>query len=712
MQIVKYKPASLGLGTESSSRLQPLDFSPNIINRFYNVLGDLEKRRGMVQLGAQITSIGVGNGGFPGTRQACSAKISNLHEYIDSSGNSTLFASGIAETTAANYGNIWRYNASANFWVDALTTSVLAIGVLKKSPFAKMFSVQMDNKVLFTNGIDRNFYMNAPASDVSIGYTKQLYSTITKGTLGSGSNHNTITDGDISNWRTQTNVAINDLIYITRPTDNVGAAALITSIGTSALDITDVSGSANGMGGGVIPTAGYPYRIVDLVELNIIPNNATNYTLLDNVAVAGSSTSANAISVTSFNFSNTLIRAGDYVYNTTLGAVSQVTTVSSGISISDYPIVGQAAGDSIVFLKDAMPIATFPHVHYGRLHLIDSRDPTKIRVSGPNDPEDFTTFSKTLSSITIDYGARQPKGDVLTTMGTFGRYLVVGGKNGLFVTDGTNPIADVTADVIDLDPVGLFPQGVFSTLGLESVGNEMLYIGYDGMRSFMAAFDSKNTTTNNKSEQIKTEIINALQAQSATPDNVQLIHYPRRNWVMMKIGDVIYNYNYTPMYSMGKFNTGGTFTKFTGLLGQQTAFLITRAGDLITADATGRVYTFDVSGVYTDNGTNIATTYTSPWHTLQEADLNPDITVKDGRYIKPVFETSAAIKYNISVVGDYSQLATDSVVVTAAVSGITNPKTPLRWRGQQAQFTITTDTSVGSDIINSYTIYGNVFGRK
>ena len=52
------------------------------------------------------------------------------------------------------------------------------------------------------------------------------------------------------------------------------------------------------------------------------------------------------------------------------------------------------------------------------------------------------------------------------------------------------------------------------------------------------------------------------------------------------------------------------------------------------------------------------------------------------------------------------------MIVTAAVSGITNPKCPLRWRGKQAQLTITTDTSVGGDILNSYTIYGNVFGRK
>lgn len=721
MQIVKYKPAALGLGTESSSKLQPLDFSPNITNRFYNMLGDLEKRRGLQQLGAQITTaFGV---------TASSVYLNNIHEYIDASGNSTLFASGtVALQESQTFGCLWRYNAVSAYWERVLTAAQV------RSPYQKMYSAQMGNKLIFCDGartypfsttdsitvvndtpIERNIFIENPSVGVSAFYTRQLFSVITEGIAGGGSTPNLLFDSDISNWRTQTNVAVNDLVITAEsPTQGLAGAGIITSVGTSSLDITPISANALGIGGtGASMASGTPYKIVDLVELNIIPVSAAGGTIYDNIAVAGQATSAAAVTVTGIDLLAAGLRIGDYIYNTTRGAITRVSTIGS--AAANYPILvrsvtGQTAGDSLVFLKDAMPIASYPHVHYGRLHLIDARDPTKIRVSGPDDPEDFTTFNKTLSSVTIDYGARQPKGDILLTMATFQRYLVVGGKAGLFVTDGTNPIADVTADVIDLDPVGLFPQGVFSAEGLQSIGNEMLYIGNDGMRSFLAAFDSKNTTTNNKSEQIKTEIINALQATSA--GQVKLIHYPRRNWVMMKIADVIYNYNYTPMYSNGKYNNIGTFTKFTGLLAQQDAFLVTRAGDLITADSTGRVYTFDVSGVFTDNGTNIDTTYVSPWHTLQESETNADIIVKDGRYIKPVFETSAAIKYNISVVGDFSELATDSVIVTAAVSGITNPKMPLRWRGQQAQFTITTDTSVGGDIINSYTVYGNVFGRK
>lgn len=704
MQIVKYKPASLGLGTESSSKLQPLDFSPSIINRFYNYLGDLEKRRGLTAYGALIvpafaisTAAGV---------TTSSVLINNIHEYVDVCGNNLLFASGI---TNDNFGAIWRYSTTANSWVNYTTNSY---------PNNIYYSVQMNDKLIFCNGAQSNFYITVNTSGALV--SDQLYATVIKGISGTASSAKSLTDPDITNWKTQTKVAVNDLM-LTNINDSFSSpqlrGALITSVGTTSLDITNIGVSGEGLGAAFTNfSSNKAYRIIDLVELNIIPTSALpGGVIFDNIAIAGASTSAGAVSVTGVNLAQAGLKAGDYIYNSTRAAVAKVFSVSINASLFVSNVSGQVPGDSIVFLKDAMPLTSFPHVHYGRLHLIDARDPTKIRVSGPNDPEDFTTFSQTLSSVTIDYSSRQPKSDTLLTLSTFQRYLVAGSKNALFVTDGTNPIADTTADVIDLDPVGLFPQGVFSPKALQSIGNEMLYIGYDGMRSFLAAFDSKNTTTNNISEQIKTELINALQIQANTNQNVQLIHYPRRNWVMMKIGNIIYNYNYTPTYNNGKINTIGTFTKFTGTLGEQTAFLTLRSGDLFTAGNVGnnaKVYQFDVSGVYTDDGTNIATTYISPWHTLQEAETNADIIVKDGRYIRPVFETSAAIKYNISVVGDFAQLATDSVVVTSEVSGITNPKMPLRWRGKQAQFTITTDTSVGNDIINSYTVYGNVFGRK
>lgn len=721
MQIIKYGPAKFGMGTESTLNLQPLDFSPSIINRFYNLLGDLEKRPGLQQLGAQITSAyGV----------TASAQITNLHEYINISGNSTLFASGIADDGINRYGLIWRYNEVTAYWQNIFDVPIHA-----KTPTSKVYSVQMNDKLIFCNGIDRNFFIDKPSDPVTAGtifpanttyhYTQQLSSTITKGTTGSGTTSNLLFDADISNWKTETNVALNDLVtYAVTAfgTQVINLSGIVTSVGTSSLEVTQIgSAGSTGIGniGPVMPapamSSGKGYKIIDLVELNIFQTPAPGGNVFDNVAVGGAATNSSVIGVTALDFSTTLIRPGDYVYNTTRAAVTIVTTVSSNINV--ITVSAQTAGDSFVFLKDSMPIATYPHVHYSQLYLIDARDTTKIRVSGPNDPEDFTTFSKTLASSSLDYSSRQPQGDILLTMSTFQSYFVVGGQQNLYVIDGTTPIAEVTADVIDLKPVGLFQQGVVSHLGFGNIGGEMLYLARDGLRSFLAAYSSNNTITSNKAEQIKSQLIDAIQLLLNTPEALQLVHYPRRNWILIKVGDIMFNYNYTPIYQPGQSiylaaANFPTITQFKGLIANQDAFFVKRDGTMIMGDETGTIYNFDVSGVFTDNGANIPTTYISPWHSLQEAQTDIKMLNIDGRYIKPVFETSAQIKYNISVVGDYHDLADDSIVVTSNSSGITNPKMPLRWRGQEGQITITTDTSVGTDIIHNYTIYGNVFGRR
>ncbi len=715
MQIIRYKPAKYGMGNESSQNLQPLDFAPSIINRFYNLLGDLEKRPGMTQVADQIVTAGGGSG----------INLTGIHEYVDSSGHSTLFASG--------QGNLYRYNVSAAVTASAWEKIPLQYDTYYNAGNVRststLFSVQMNDKLIFCNGAQRNFYINSPLATISAGYTQQLYSTITKGTTGSGTSSISLVDGDISNWKTQTNVAVNDFVmtYI----DGQIRGTVITSVGTSALDIGNIGVSGKGIGSAASNlTSGLAYRIVDLVELNIIPQVSPGGTIYDNIAIGGAATTSQVVSVTALNFANTDIRPGDYIYNTTRVGVAVVTTVSSNINLSNA-VSGQVAGDSFIFLKDALPIATYPHVHYSQLYLIDARDPTKIRVSGPNDPEDFTTVSKTLASSTLDYGSRQSKGDILLTMDTFQRYFVVGGQQNLYVIDGNTPIAEVTADVIDLTPVGLMPQGVVSHRGLANIGGEMLYLARDGLRSFLAAYSSNNTTTSNKSEQIKSQLINEISDLLDSPDQLQLIHYPRRNWVIMKVGTNMYNYNYTPIYQPGasiyqQINYS-TITQYQGVIADITAFYVRRNGDLVMGSSSGKVYIYD-SDTNTDAGSIISTNYVSPWHTLQEAQTELTLLLKDVRYIKPVFETFGEIDYNISMVGNYNQLSSDSVTVTAQGSvvvghaqvgsgiigntAITNPKVAIRCRGEQFQLTIGTESESGGDIINSYTLYGNIFGRR
>ena len=102
--------------------------------------------------------------------------------------------------------------------------------------------------------------------------------------------------------------------------------------------------------------------------------------------------------------------------------------------------------------------------------------------------------------------------------------------------------------------------------------------------------------------------------------------------------------------------------------------------------------------------------------------------VKNGRYIKPVFESGDALSYTIRAEGGYDIISSESITVLTSGAGVigqaiigTTPiggtgvqsrKFPLRWRGEQMRLTVTTDTSAGPDVITGYTVYGNIFGRR
>lgn len=701
----------LGLGTESSKELQPIEFSPDITNRYYTFLGDLEKRPGVSayfdsSVDSTIWSLG-------GIKQ-----ISSLHEFINASGEEVFIGvntSGISFFRSPGEDK-WNFLGVFPKYKDTFVDDDRLIK-----------SVMFNDSIIFVNGNMRPHYYNSELAGIV-----ELTSTIIEGKVGSGSNATTLYDANVSDWINETDVAVNDVVDFRVPFsgDHFRVRSVITSVGTSSLDITTVgSSNATGIGSSSLFNLsnfiGSPYVIIDSVENNIIPEGTNSSTLFnDNVAVGGAATASKVVAVTGLDFLTTTIRIGDYIYNTTRNALTAVTTVSSNLAVTS--VASQTAGDSFIFLKDALPIASNAHVHYGRLHLIDARDKTKIRVSGPNDFRDFTTFSQTLSSVTVDYGGRQPQKDELLAMDTFGRYLVVGGKNNLYATDGTNPIADVTADVIDLDPVGLFPGGIRSAQSLANNGREQYFVGKDGLRSFLAAYDSRNTTTNNKSESIKRQLVNSLDAVVSAND-ITLTHYEKKNWILLKVGDQIFNLNYTPIIKDGRSVVPYTITKFTGLIAEKPYSLVTQKGELLltggepTEGSEPSVFYLKDKDVdkKLDNGSPIPTNYTSPWHTLQEGITDIDLIIKDGRYIKPLFESSGAIDYTISVVGDYNR-SSSSTVTAHAIGGalvssqtrIYENKLPMRWRGKRAQFTISTEASAAVDIINSYTIYGNVFGRR
>lgn len=682
----KYTPGKYGLGNEFAESDVPLEYSYRLVNRFINIRGDAEKIQGVDQLGSNVP-------GLP--------TMTGLHEHIKNDGTISLMSS-------AN-GAIYKVNETTGVWTQVLTG---------KDPTKRLLSSQMGDKLIFWNGSDRNFYTD----DGGVTFN-ELKALMQRGKASSTSTSAAgLSDSNITNWLTGTFITVNDLLY----NSTLQAYGIITSVGTTNIQNTVIGSAATGLGRSAITVSGSQatgdfYQIIDLVELNIIPQN-NGY---DNFTTGDAGTSAAGVSVSGVDFTKTEIRAGDFYYNTTRAAVAMVSAVTTA-QLTGTPIVGQTANDSFQFFKSAMPISDWAHVHYGRAYYIDSRTPTKVRISGPNDPQDMTTFQRTLSSTSQDYGSRQPQAEKLLSLRTWQKYLVAIGQRNVYADDGITSIADTSAAVVDFNPVGLFPQGGQSRYAGESLGGEMTFIANDGLRKFVSSFGSLSFQTSNNSEAIKSDFASQIKAKATDPDEIQAIHYPRRNWLMCKVGDTIYNYNYTPFYADGQIQASnyGSWSTFNSKLAQQKCYLVRKNGDLICAGAGGKVYNFDV-GQYDDDGDAVQTVMETGWLTLQEPQQSTQI--KSGTYLRTQFEAGTAVTYTITVTGDFSQISTDTAIVTAAGVGevgfaqvgtspiggqrILDRKLPLRWKGKQFKIRIETNDKNGPDIITGYTVYGNILGK-
>ncbi len=678
----RYTPGRFGLGTEFAQSEIPIEYASNLVNRFINIHGAAEKRQGLGQIGNTIS-------GGP--------TITGLHEYVDRNGNSVLFAS--------SGGNIYRYNTSTLNWDQVLSG---------KSESVRLGSAQMGNRLCFFNGVDRNFFTEDGGD--SFGELKAL---INRGQAStSATNATNLTDSNIGNWLTESDATNNDLVF----NSTLSAFGIITSAGISQVQHTAIGSAATGLGlASRNQQASDFYQIVDLVELNIIPQNDG----LDNFGVAGSGTSTNQIRVSGVDFSETEILSGDFVYNTTRSAITRVESVSANLTVKT--IAAQTTNDSLQFFKSAMPVASWMHVHYGRAYYIDARSRGNVRISGPDDPQDMTTFAQTLQAGSLSYENRQPQAENLLSLKTFQRYLIAAGEHNVYADSGVDPVQDTTAAATDFRPVGLFPQGAISPEGMDSIGGTMIIASPDGIRNFAATFDSEAFQTANVSEAVKSEIANAINANREISGAVQVVHYPRRNWALCKVGNLIYNYNYTPYFLAGQIqsNPFGSWSKFTGLFAQMETFLVLRNGDLICAGPGGKVYEFD-KGSYSDDGNPIETVYETGYLNLIEPSQGTQY--KTGNYIKPKFEAGAPITYTIGAVGDYNTLTESSITFTTPGVGqvgfaqvgvspvggarINEPKLPLRWKGEQFKIRVTTNSANGPDIITSFTVYGNILGKQ
>lgn len=680
MITVNYSIPLNGLGTDFSQYERPLTFAETYTNRFRNINGGAERRPGMSRDFNEIS-------GNP--------NLTRLHEWVSKLGEDVLLSSD-------DFGNIYRYDGSAA-WSNP---------VMGKAQ-ARLISAQSEDKLIFCNGIDRNFYTD----DGGVTFN-ELKAYITRGVAAGGTNTTTLIDGDISNWIGSTLVANNDIVYnVTR-----NGYGIVSTVASAALTHTAIGTGGNGAGLTVSDqTAGDQYQLIDYVDLNVIPqaNGGT-----DNVGTAGPGTTTTVIAVSGVDFSTTEIRTGDFIYNTTRSALTQVTTVSANINLQQT-VTGQIPGDALAFFKSAMPISSWVHVHYGRTYYLDARNQRRVVISAPDDPEDLTTYQKTLDSTSFSFGSQQPTGDTLLTLGTFQSYFVAAGERNIYIYNGNTPILDSSTSDLDFSPVATYPYGTVSRFSIANNGSNLLYETKNGLQAIGIGNISNTTIQNNVSTPIRQQISDFI--SSTSPDNIQLTFYPSRAWMINKVGDRCYILNTNPVYGdAGQLVVNQAWHLFTGPWAQQNHYFVRRDGTLISCGPNGLVYSLD-SSASTDDGTIIPTDLTTAWLRLEEPQKT--VRVKQGQYIKPVFESGPNIDYTINVVAGWDNYSSDSIEVSSGNSGqigsaiigvtpigagqfVQQQKSPFRWRGEECRIQFLSQSSAAPDIITGFSLYGNIEGVR
>ena len=697
LQESSYIPPVKGLATSFAETELPPEFAAEMENLFQNQSGGAEKRRGLVQTGNTL---------------AGNPKVTDITELVSKDNTRTLFAGA--------GGQIYKFDGVST-WTSLHTFPTAS---------ATIDSVMMSGKLIFFNGEDPNIF-TADGTNFF-----ELKSLIEVGQTTSNSSAIGLTDADFgsgnSSWLVNSNVLINDLLYNV----DLDAYGIITVVATASVGHTVIGSVAEGGTGlglvddSVSSTVSYRYEIIDLVENNIIPT--TNVNEDDNEATAGPGTSAKSVAVSGIVFSDRDIRVGDYIRNTTIAAVTRVTSVATAVGV--HGVSGQTSGDALIFLKTAMPIIKDASVHYNRLYAVDSRDLRRIRISSPNNPQDFTSDaaaldinsfpigSTAIDKQSFDTGALQPEGDVIIAIRSFQRFLVLLGRSNIYFYEGIEPVGTAK----DITPIGLYPQGCVNRLAATNLGNDFIYVTPEGVRNVSLNRDASTFNQTLLSNQLDTTLRDLIKANTGDTD-IQLIYYRRRSWLLVKIGSELYLYNFAPIVLQGQEEAIiGSWHLFTGGFARQTAYFVRQDGTLMCGDDNGVISEFDTE-VFDDVGEIYSTRLKTGWLNMKEPKFS--VKTKVGHYIKPQVVAGGDTTLTVEVEAPYNRESTDTAVIgvsgvgapigqavigTAVIggSGVVNDKYPLHWRGEVARFLFRTNDTEGPLTISKYTLYYTEAGKQ
>ncbi|MGH8601282.1 MAG: hypothetical protein ACREXR_00410 [Gammaproteobacteria bacterium] len=684
--------ATRGVATSFSEFDVPKEYCLSYENMFANAENKAEKRPGL----SSFSTVGTGS------------TITAIHELVKSDGTIILFASA--------FGTVYK---SSNGDTDGTWTQVYEFN----NTAQVVGSISMGGRQIFFNGIDRNVY----TTDGTTFF--ELRSVLAAGRATASTSGRGLRDSTINNW-TATEAAQFDVVYY--PT--LSAYGLITAVASAELTHTSVGLSgATGVGYALTePASLRTYQVIDTVALNIVALSGS----LDknNLGILGTGSSANRYTITNVSsFPATEARVGDFVYNVNKNAVTKILDIATS-SIGIVPVSGSVQGEEVRFLKSSMPIATRMHSHYQRVYMVDARDEQKVRISGPNNPQNLGGST----AGTYDIGTLQPRGERITALHSFQRFFIVASTKNIYFYEGTNPIAS-TGATLDFEILGSFPVGLKSANGIGSIGNDVLFVTDTGISATTLKKSAGQLTRLLKSAQLDKSLRTLI---NTVPDtDVIMVDYPKRSWLLTKIGSELFVFNYaniglteTTERSKAEVRdidptgeTKGSWHVFNGAFANQRCFFVRQNGDLLTGSEQGVINRYD-QGLYSDLTNPIPTRYETSWQPASVRNAPSRILRRAGKAIRPYIEAGAPVAVTISVVAPFAHMAKDTVTVTAAAVGVIgvgtvggsivggtkvfNPKVSLRWAGEEFKLTFETNSTTGPFVLGDSIIYYGTMGSE
>jgi hypothetical protein len=677
-----FNPPSRGVATSFGEALITKDYALDFINVYIDGDGAVRKRGGSTVI---VSAAGT------------NASRTFVFEFIDQSGDRKLFS--------ADTDTIFLKDAGANTESQVFEFDT----PVNQGPRA----VSMGGKAIFYNGEDRPVFTTDGSS------FSELTGIIERETAAGAVSAGGVDSSAVADWVLDSNVQVNDLVY--NATKN--AYAVITAVVTSHIEHTTIGTTGTGLGQATEnQITGDRFEIIDLVELNIVPTDTTD----DNTGTGGSGTNATTIRVSGVNFSAKAVKKGDYVRNTTRSAIAKVSSVGTS-ALTVTSVAGQTTNDSLVFLRQAMPVIDVAHVHEMRGYFLDARDRKRIIVTGRNNPEDVTTNSLSLDSSSILMGNFADEDEEFVAITSYQRLLAVGGQKNIFLFSGRNPIVDTTADSEGFVLTGIFPQGVINKDCLISIGDDAVFVSPDGIQTISQISDSSDLNRSNISEQIKDTLREDIARKAS---DVSLFHYPKKSWVVVHginfdnvSTDAAAIFNYSALIQSGRRNRpsildpkegGWSIFRYPDNGTEPNHIIRLTKGTAVAATGEGLVK-WDDDSVYKDGlaGASIPTKFKT--HRMDfTGSTRPSTRQKQGLYFRPLWEVANNETFRVTFQSDYDTAtsATQTITVSASSTVISDKKYPVRWRGRNVTMTIETSSSTGPFLLSRHTHYGTVWGVR